>query len=270
MPTYTVKRGDTLYQIALDNGLDYRELAAWNNIENINVIRVGQVLRLDGAGRATAAGEAGPGVTTAPLRTAPPVGRAGERRSRGRRRRPAAAQSRQLQVVAEGAEGAVLGAGGARGAAPRRRVGQRPARRQRRPNRRRRRAQRRRSSPAPSRPDAKPDAGAAAERRRRRRKLDWMWPAEGQDRHRVFRDGQPQGHRHRRQGGPAGVRVSAAGKVVYAGTGLRGYGKLIIIKHNTTYLSAYAHNKRHPGQGRPAGDARPEDRRNGQHRQPTR
>ena len=43
--TYTVKRGDTLYAIALDLGLDYRELAAWNNIENINLIRVDQVLR---------------------------------------------------------------------------------------------------------------------------------------------------------------------------------------------------------------------------------
>ena len=39
------------------------------------------------------------------------------------------------------------------------------------------------------------------------------------------------------------VAASAGGKVVYAGTGLRGYGKLIIIKHNGTYLSAYAHNK---------------------------
>jgi lipoprotein NlpD len=37
--------------------------------------------------------------------------------------------------------------------------------------------------------------------------------------------------------------ASAAGKVVYAGTGLRGYGKLIIVKHNSTFLSAYAHNK---------------------------
>ena len=39
------------------------------------------------------------------------------------------------------------------------------------------------------------------------------------------------------------VAASAGGKVVYAGTGLRGYGKLIIIKHNGTYLSAYAHNR---------------------------
>ena len=40
------------------------------------------------------------------------------------------------------------------------------------------------------------------------------------------------------------VLASANGKVVYAGNRLRGYGKLIIIKHNNTYLSAYAHNHR--------------------------
>ncbi len=39
------------------------------------------------------------------------------------------------------------------------------------------------------------------------------------------------------------VLASAGGTVVYAGTGLRGYGKLIIVKHNKTYLSAYAHNR---------------------------
>ncbi len=46
--------------------------------------------------------------------------------------------------------------------------------------------------------------------------------------------------------GTLGQRVvaSAAGKVVYAGSGLRGYGKLVIIKHNATFLSAYAHNDR--------------------------
>jgi lipoprotein NlpD len=46
-------------------------------------------------------------------------------------------------------------------------------------------------------------------------------------------------------GGKAGDPVFAAadGKVVYAGAGLRGYGNLIIIKHNNTYLSAYAHNQ---------------------------
>jgi lipoprotein NlpD len=39
------------------------------------------------------------------------------------------------------------------------------------------------------------------------------------------------------------VLASADGKVVYAGGGLRGYGNLIILKHNNTYLTAYAHNQ---------------------------
>jgi lipoprotein NlpD len=45
--------------------------------------------------------------------------------------------------------------------------------------------------------------------------------------------------------GKAGDSVLAAadGKVVYAGSGLRGYGNLIILKHNNTYLTAYAHNQ---------------------------
>ena len=64
---------------------------------------------------------------------------------------------------------------------------------------------------------------------------------EGQDRHRLLGHGEPQGHRHRRHGRAAG-RGQRRGKVVYAGTGLRGYGKLVIVKHNGTYLSAYAHN----------------------------
>src|SRR5258708_39420765 len=66
-PTYTIKRGDTLYQIALDHGLDYRELAAWNNIVNVNVIRVGHQLALGPPGVAEG------GVVTSPLVTTAPV-----------------------------------------------------------------------------------------------------------------------------------------------------------------------------------------------------
>ena len=39
------------------------------------------------------------------------------------------------------------------------------------------------------------------------------------------------------------VKAAGNGKIVYAGNGLRGYGNLIIIKHNSTYLTAYAHNR---------------------------
>ena len=44
-----------------------------------------------------------------------------------------------------------------------------------------------------------------------------------------------------REGAP--INAAARGEVVYSGSGLLGYGRLIIIKHNDTYLSAYAHNK---------------------------
>lgn len=42
---YEVKKGDTLYSIALDHGVDYRELAQWNSLEDPSKIRIGQVLR---------------------------------------------------------------------------------------------------------------------------------------------------------------------------------------------------------------------------------
>ncbi|TXI75453.1 MAG: peptidase M23, partial [Dokdonella sp.] len=39
------------------------------------------------------------------------------------------------------------------------------------------------------------------------------------------------------------VLAASSGKVVYSGSGLRGYGKLVIVKHNSAYLTAYAHNQ---------------------------
>jgi septal ring factor EnvC (AmiA/AmiB activator) len=51
-----------------------------------------------------------------------------------------------------------------------------------------------------------------------------------------------QGPGHRGKAGDP-VLAAADGRVVYAGAGLRGYGNLIILKHNNTYLTAYAHNQ---------------------------
>ena len=72
--------------------------------------------------------------------------------------------------------------------------------------------------------------------------LDWAWPAKGKI---VAGFSETANLKGIDIAGTAGepVRASAAGRVVYAGSGLRGYGKLIIIKHNATYLSAYAHNR---------------------------
>jgi lipoprotein NlpD len=71
--------------------------------------------------------------------------------------------------------------------------------------------------------------------------LDWAWPVRGDV---IYRFGDTGRLKGIGIGGRMGQPVSAAaaGKVVYSGTGLRGYGRLVIVKHNETYLSVYAHN----------------------------
>jgi len=72
---------------------------------------------------------------------------------------------------------------------------------------------------------------------------DWAWPVKGKI-IRKFAANTP-GKQGIDIAGKAGtlVRAAAAGKVVYSGNGLRGYGNLLIIKHNERFLSAYAHNQ---------------------------
>ena len=73
-------------------------------------------------------------------------------------------------------------------------------------------------------------------------KVDWAWPTSGKV---IAGFSESANLKGIDIGGKAGqpVLASAAGRVVYAGAGLRGYGKLVIVKHNNTYLSAYAHNR---------------------------
>jgi lipoprotein NlpD len=71
--------------------------------------------------------------------------------------------------------------------------------------------------------------------------LNWLWPANGQ----VISGFDEVRSKGLSISGKAGDPVLAAadGKVVYAGSGLRGYGNLVIVKHNNVYLTAYAHNQ---------------------------
>jgi lipoprotein NlpD len=70
----------------------------------------------------------------------------------------------------------------------------------------------------------------------------WWWPAKGKVIHNFSTA--KQGNKGIDIAGRRGdsVKATAAGKVVYAGDALQGYGKLVIVKHNEDYLSAYAHN----------------------------
>jgi lipoprotein NlpD len=71
--------------------------------------------------------------------------------------------------------------------------------------------------------------------------LHWMWPAGGPV-IATFEDGRTKGLEIAGKAGDP-VLAAADGRVVYAGSGLRGYGNLVIVKHNATYLTAYAHNQ---------------------------
>ena len=205
---HTVRKGDTLYGIALDYGLDYKELAEWNSIDP-SKIQVGQQLRL-----APPTGA----VATAPLKTAPGVV---EARPLGT---PVPAQA--------AAPSPGLTAGGVKSEPKGVRV----------PYSDQAYAQLASLKPEAglatkpeARPEQKPDAAQGED------DLDWIWPASGKVIS-TFNDsanlkgiaiagrlGQP-------------VLASAAGKVIFSGTGIRGFGQLIVIKHNNTFLSVYAHN----------------------------
>ncbi len=73
-------------------------------------------------------------------------------------------------------------------------------------------------------------------------RIDWLWPAKGKV---VSGFSETANLKGIDIAGTAGdpVIASAAGKVLYVGTGLRGYGKLVIVKHNKSWFSVYAHNR---------------------------
>lgn len=90
---------------------------------------------------------------------------------------------------------------------------------------------------------AKPVSRAATSGRSRKA-ISWQWPVQGPVLSR-YANGAP-GRKGLDIAGKFGqpVRATADGRVVYSGSGLRGYGKLIIIKHDDVYLSAYGHNRK--------------------------
>ena len=236
--TYTIRRGDTMYSIALDHGLDYKELAAWNNLDDPSRVRPGQQLRI----RPPAGAQESP-VTVRPVTSPGKV----ETRPLGL---PATARTEAGRVPGTQAPRSEAATQGAIKSEPlgrklpytpenvallqRREALPPPAPAAAPP-----------PAPAPAtatdaapRPEAaaKPDAGADEED-----KVDWGRPAQGK----VIAGFSEASNKGLDIAGKPGDAVIAAapGRVVYSGSGLRGYGKLVIIKHNKTYLSAYAHNK---------------------------
>lgn len=219
--TYLVQRGDTLFSIALDFGFDYRELASWNGLSDPSRILAGQVLRLRPAEVPPIAAVqvkpvADPGAiaveslgsSAAPLANTPSPATSAVAPSSGV---VVLAEPRAVTLAYSPAALARLG---------------------------RATTEDSRKTPQGADATARPSASADAADDE---SLEWTWPVRGDLLYRFGDAGRPKGIGI---GGRPGQPVGAAapGRVVYSGTGLRGYGKLVIVKHNDTYLSVYAHN----------------------------
>jgi lipoprotein NlpD len=177
---FTVRPGDTLIRVGLETGQNWKDLVKWNNLENPNVLEVGQVLRVVAPG-------ADPSVTaTRPVTSAK-------------------VEARPLDAPKEPAKPAS-------------------------------------SASAPATPAVTPTpAPSPAVSNGGDDDVNWLWPASGQVVSR-FDEARSKGLGIAGKAGDP-VLAAADGRVVYAGSGLRGYGNLVILKHNNTYLTAYAHNQ---------------------------
>ncbi|HEX5392676.1 MAG TPA: peptidoglycan DD-metalloendopeptidase family protein [Rhodocyclaceae bacterium] len=205
---YLVKKGDNLLRISLDNGQDYRDVAAWNKLEDPNRINVGQLLRVvPPEGVAVARPVSPPPVPVATDGPRPLVVDVLKREPKGGTQPYSdAAFSRMKQGDGESPVKSGQTSGESKPAD---------------------------IKPAPT---EKLPASTAVEG------VDWAWPSDGKLIG-TFNDASNKGvDLAGKVGDP--VQAAGAGKIVYAGSGLRGYGNLVIIKHNPTYLSAYAHNSK--------------------------
>jgi lipoprotein NlpD len=230
---YLVKKGDTLYSIALDHGQGYREVAAWNSLEDPNRIQVGQQLRV----APPDAGGAAPVAVTRPITSAGPI------------------EARPLSASNAATNGASNSATAAASVSANSETLKREPKGGKLPYSEQALVQMQKADTVPPAPvattitAAKPSetrpAGTtttppAAVTPAEDAGIDWSWPNAA----RVtagFVDG---GNKGIDMAAKTGEPVLAAGegKVAYVGTGMRGYGKMVIVKHNAAFLSVYAHN----------------------------
>ena len=173
---YQVKKGDTLYSIALEHGADYREVAQWNYLDDPTKIRIGQLLRVTAPNdRPTVAAAGGAGrVEAKPL------------------------ESRPLQSAAPGPEPTKLA----------------------------------RIEPQKPAASETPHAEAAA---------DFIWPVKGKV---IAGFSEPRSKGIDIDGKPGDAVVAAApGRVTYTGSGIAGMGKLVVIRHDSGFITVYGHNR---------------------------
>ena len=184
---YTVKPGDTLIRISLDNGQSQQDVVRWNQLDNPNHIEAGQVLRVV----PPTAAEVVVKPVTKPVVTTTAANPAGASPKAAVSAAPSAASSSPVVPTV--------------------------------------------TASAPAHASSKPVSALGES------EINWVWPANGA----VLTGFDEVKNKGIDITGTAGDPVLAAadGRVVYVGSGLRGYGNLIILKHNNVFLTAYAHNQ---------------------------
>lgn len=224
---YRVSRGDTLYSIAFRYGLDWRDVARWNQIGAPYTIRAGDWIRLQpppdmrtavvAADSAPSAGsEPGAGsATESPSET--PANPEPRSNSESRSNSEPGLES----PAGDATDRASSASGGEKQAPPASESGPDPA------------------------PDAEPSNGEEPPPSAPTRSVagvTWRWPASGEVTRGFDAGAARKGILIAGEGGQS-IRAAAPGQVVYSGNGLIGYGELVIIKHSERMLSAYAHNR---------------------------
>ena len=204
---YIVRQGDTLHKIAQQNGVTVGELTEWNTIADPDRLEVGREIRVTSPD----------GVVVRPITADAPVEvKPIEGSAQTPSPAPPAVKSTPIGGVQAYSDEAWAAA---RGEAPASEPSTAPQ-----------------SAPTEIPAQTAPDTES-----RRVDGISWSWPNGGKL---IGGFSQTSARKGLDIAGNPGepVYAAATGKVVYAGTGLRGYGKLVIIKHDSNYLSAYAHN----------------------------
>ena len=207
--TYTVRKGDTMFLIAYISGLDIKELAALNNMKEPYSLSVGQTLKVSNGRSAAPQAVAKTTSVAQPMQATTQPG-----------------ATEPTITYTPGANGTQYGSDGTITGPIKASVGGTP------PS----------NAPLTTQVQQPTSQATTTETAPAVSNVAWRWPTSGN----VIQgfsnsDGGNKGIDISGSRGQA-VNAAAGGRVVYAGNALRGYGNLIIIKHNDDFLSAYAHN----------------------------
>jgi lipoprotein NlpD len=239
--SHIVQKGDTLFGLGLEYGIDYKEIAAANNIAPPYPIKIGQKLDLssfktkpsavaasNSVEDKNAAGQNEDGVVITPIQTEPvvvgdtatPTGTSAEK--------PIVSAVTPIlsepKAIREPYSLEAMNRVTKQSSSPpssANTVATKPAE----------------TKPAESKPTNTASPAATGDE-----SIAWAWPTQGKI-SANFNEATNKGIDIAGETGQA-IKAASAGKVIYSGSDLRGYGKLVIVKHNKTYPSVYAHNSK--------------------------